>query len=58
MIIYRLTEIPLVSYLQRSVLPYNVYYNETNPSSSILSANPTEGLTNENHGGKKDKVIN
>ena len=46
MILYELSEVPLVSYLERSSLPYNTYYNETNPSPSILSHNTLEG-TNE-----------
>lgn len=44
MILYRLTEEPLVSYLQRSKLPYNTYYNETNPSPSILSEEPSDSM--------------
>lgn len=48
MILYRLSDEPLVSYLQRSVLPYNTYYNETNPSSSILSGNPEESMQGSN----------
>jgi deoxycytidine triphosphate deaminase len=56
-IIYKLSDTPLVPYLQRSVLPYNAYYNETNPSPSILSANPTEGLTNETIIEKKIKTL-
>lgn len=47
MILYKLTNEPLISYLQRSVLPYNTYYNETNPSPSILS--------NETNDGNKEK---
>lgn len=43
MILYELSEVPLVSYLERSSLPYNTYYNETNPSPSILSHNTLEG---------------
>lgn len=43
LILYKLTDDPLVSYLERSVLPYNTYYNETNPSPSILSKNPEDG---------------
>lgn len=43
MILYELSEVPLVSYLDRSSLPYNTYYNETNPSPSILSSNTLEG---------------
>ena len=38
MFLYKLTDEPLVPYMQRSNLPYNTYYNETNPSPSILSA--------------------
>lgn len=48
MILYRLSDEPLVSYLQRSVLPYNTYYNETNPSPSILSGNPQESMQGSN----------
>lgn len=48
MILYRLSDEPLVSYLQRSVLPYNTYYNETNPSPSILSGNPEESMQGSN----------
>ena len=44
MFLYKLTDEPLVPYMQRSNLPYNTYYNETNPSPSILSANPEEGI--------------
>lgn len=44
MILYRLSDEPLVSYLERSVLPYNTYYNETNPSPSNLSKSPQEGI--------------
>ncbi len=47
LVIFRLTDIPLVSYLERSVLPYNTYYNEVNPSPSILSADPEDGLHNQ-----------
>lgn len=42
MILYELSEVPLVSYLERSSLPYNTYYNETNPSPSILSSNASD----------------
>lgn len=42
MILYELSEVPLVSYLERSSLPYNTYYNETNPSPSILSINASD----------------
>lgn len=48
MILYRLSGEPLISYLQRSVLPYNTYYNETNPSPSILSGNPEESMQGSN----------
>lgn len=44
MFLYKLTDEPLVPYMQRSNLPYNTYYNETNPSPSILSADPEEGI--------------
>lgn len=56
-IIYKLTETPLIPYLQRSVLPYNAYYNETNPSPSILSADPKEGLDNKTMIEKKIKAL-
>lgn len=42
MILYRLSEKPLISYLERSTLPYNRYYNEENPSPSVLSSNTVE----------------
>lgn len=42
MILYELSEVPLISYLERSSLPYNTYYNETNPSPSILSSNASD----------------
>ena len=43
MLLYKLTDEPLVPYMQRSNLPYNTYYNETNPSPSNLSANWEDG---------------
>lgn len=42
MILYELSGVPLISYLERSSLPYNTYYNETNPSPSILSTNVSD----------------
>ena len=42
MILYELSKTPLVSYLERSSLPYNTYYNEDNPSPSVLSSNTEE----------------
>lgn len=44
MFLYKLTDEPLIPYMQRSNLPYNTYYNETNPSPSILSVDPEEGI--------------
>lgn len=43
MFLYKLTDEPLVPYMQRSNLPYNTYYNETNPSPSNLSADWEDG---------------
>lgn len=43
MFLYKLTDEPLIPYMQRSNLPYNTYYNETNPSPSNLSANWEDG---------------
>lgn len=40
MIVYQLTSKPLISYSERSVLPFNQYYGETNPSPSILDRDP------------------
>lgn len=40
MIIYQLTSKPLISYSERSILPFNQYYGETNPSPSILDRDP------------------
>lgn len=57
LIVYELTDIPLISYLQRSVLPYNTYYNETNPSPSILSSDPEDGLHSETIIEKKIKLL-
>lgn len=48
MFLYKLTDEPLVPYMQRAVLPYNTYYNETNPSASILSANLDENAPDNN----------
>ena len=42
MILYELSAVPLVSYLESSSLPYNTYYNERNPSPSILSGDTQE----------------
>ncbi len=49
LIIYQLTSRPLVSYAERSVLPFNQYYGETNPSPSILHKDAE--ISGEDHSG-------